>query len=302
MKIGSLALAIATSTAFGFGCDAHCPDYGTPVVAGVVAQSDVTEASGVAGGRLDPSVLWIHNDSGDAARVFAIDTAGAWRGTFLFDGATATDWEDIAVGPGPEAGVPYLYVGDIGDNGESRASVSVYRAPEPVVGEVPGTVSLAGVERIRLAYPDRPHNAETLLVDPANGDLYIVTKPAAAGLASQVFQAAAPLDTVATTTLTEVASLVFGADPLPGGAQPTGGDIDGLRQFIAIRTYTSAFAWCFEPGATVADTLAGPPCSLWLAGEGQGEALGFAADGSAYFTLSEGAHPSLHRYDRIPTP
>ncbi len=298
----SLILASVAASFSGLGCDAHCPDFGQATVAGVVTHAEVTETSGIVGGRLDPSLLWIHNDSGDSARVIAIDTTGAWRGTFTFDGAGATDWEDIAIGPGPVAGVPYLYAGDIGDNGESRSSIRVYRAPEPAVGSIPGTFPVGDVEEIRLQYPDRPHNAETIFLDPENGDLYIVTKPSAAGAASQVFQAAAPLDANATAPLTEVASLVFGADPLPGGAQPTGGDIDPLREFIAIRTYTSAFAWCFDPGATVAATLAGPPCSLWLGAEGQGESLGFNADASAYFTLSEGMNQPLHRYDRLAVP
>lgn len=296
-----VVLAPAVLTLATVGCN-NCPTYALPVTAGTVSAPEITEASGLAVSRLDPSILWVHNDSGDSARLFAIGTDGSYRGTFPVSGASASDWEDMAIGPGPVADVPYLYVGDIGDNGESRATIQVYRAPEPTVPATPGTYPIAGVERLELAYPDGPHNAETLMVDPANGDLYLVTKPATAGTASKVFRAAAPLASGSTISLAEVASLVFGQGSLPGGAQPTGGDIDAERNYVAIRTYTSAFAFCFNAGASVADTLTTSPCNVPLLLEPQGESFAFDADGSSYFTLSEFANQPLHRADRTSAP
>lgn len=296
-----LALAPAMLTLAAVGCN-NCPTYALPVTAGTVSAPEITEASGLAVSQLDPSVLWVHNDSGDSARLFAIGTDGGHRGTFPLVGASASDWEDMAIGPGPAAGVPYLYVGDIGDNGESRSTIQVYRVPEPAVPATPGSYPVTGAERLELAYADGPHNAETLLVDPANGDLYIVTKPATAGTASKVFRAAAPISAASTTTLTEVASLVFGQGSLPGGAQPTGGDIDAGRNYVAIRTYTSAFAFCFTAEATVAETLTTSPCSVPLLLEPQGESFAFDADGSSYYSLSEFANQPLHRADRTSAP
>ena len=77
------------------------------------------------------------------------------------------DWK-IWRWSGPSPGVSYLYVGDIGDNATARDRVDVYRVAEPDIrGASPTTpVSLSGVEHFTLRYPDRAHNAETLLVDP----------------------------------------------------------------------------------------------------------------------------------------
>ena len=93
-------------------------------------------------------------------------------------------------------GRPLLYVGDIGDNASRRASIDVYRVPEPRVG----AAASAPAARLRLRYPDGAHDAEALLVDPLRGDLVIVTKVlgaarayrASARLAGRVADDAAP--------------------------------------------------------------------------------------------------------------
>ncbi len=46
------------------------------------------------------------------------------------EGVVMDDFEDLAVGPGP-GGLSYLYVGDIGNNGDPRESVQIYRFVEP---------------------------------------------------------------------------------------------------------------------------------------------------------------------------
>ena len=40
----------------------------------------------------------------------------------------------MAIGIGPERGVQYLYIGDIGDIDRNRKSIEVYRVPEPEIG------------------------------------------------------------------------------------------------------------------------------------------------------------------------
>ena len=127
----------------------------------------ITEASGIAASRTNPGMYWVHNDSGDSARVFATDLSGAAIGRFRLQGAQARDWEDIAVGPGPEPGSSYLYLGDIGGN-KGRTNLSIYRAVEPEImlgaTGVRGSVPAA---RIDVMYPDGlAWDAEALLVDP----------------------------------------------------------------------------------------------------------------------------------------
>ena len=267
---------------------------------GIVVSNAITEASGIAASRRVDNVWWVHNDSGDTARVFAISTTGQTLGEYLLSGATAVDWEDIAVGPGPTAGVSYLYVGDIGDNAKSRSSVQVYRVPEPLVNPaapVSSPQTLTGVATIDLQYPDGPHDAEGLFVDPTSRDVFVVTKDLVGGVAG-VYRAPAPVGGTS-TTMTKVATVALG--PLQG---VTAADITPAGDVIALRTYLGVFLYPRTSGTTVAQAFsqsscagAAPPVNGgWPGSEPQGEALGFTRDGRGYVTLSEGAHPPLHRF------
>jgi hypothetical protein len=276
-----------------------CPTYAKGVNGGNIKNSLLTEASGVVASRKTPGLLWIHNDSGDSARVFAVGQDGKNLGIYSFQGASATDWEDIAIGPGATLGESYLYVGDIGDNAMERSNIRIYRVAEPMVnlGGGPQDVTLDNVERFTLAYPDGPHNAETLLVDPLTGDVYIVAK-ASSGV-SPIFRAAAPLSSAGTITMEAVGSRTFGAAPLNGDPLTTGGDIAALGNLIAVRTYASAYLWRRPSGMSVAQAFQGEPCVIPIESEQQGEAIGFAADGSGYFTTSEFADQPIYFYAKL---
>lgn len=199
------------------------------------------------------------------------------------------DWEDLAVGPGKRPGGFDLYVGDIGDNNAARPDITVYRVPEPAVdlAQQPVDAALPGAEALVFTYPEgQAHDAETLLVDPARGDLCTVTKRLD-GL-SEVFCAAAPL---ASGALTLAASLDV-------GSLATGGSVSPDGRLVAIRTYFDARLWRRNLEEPLAAAFTGPTCTLPLVFEMQGEALGFAADGLGYFTVSEGQDPALHAFRR----
>ncbi len=161
---------------------------------GTVQHASIDEASGLAASRANPGVLWVHNDSGDTARVFAMNVQGTHLGIYNLSGASATDWEDTAVGPGPVEGQSYLYLGDIGDNNAVRSTIRVYRAPEPAVSpsQPPVNVDLSDVATTTLQYPDGPRDAETLMIDQATADLYIVSKRETP---SRLYRAAFPQST-----------------------------------------------------------------------------------------------------------
>lgn len=46
--------------------------FGDRIDCGVVECNDIKEASGIVASRVNPGVLWVHNDSGDKARTFAM--------------------------------------------------------------------------------------------------------------------------------------------------------------------------------------------------------------------------------------
>jgi hypothetical protein len=261
--------------------------------AGPFTDTAITETSGIEYGVLNPSITWTHNDSGDTARVFAVNASGVTQRRYTLSGATALDWEDIGIGAGPVAGTPYLYVADIGDNAVARSEVVVYRVPEPAVVAGSTAVTLTGVQALHLKYPDGAHNAESLLVDPATGALTVVAKTANGGPAV-VYAAPAGLTDGSLTTMTAVAIL-----QLPAGDTNlvTGGDVSADGTEVAIRTYANVLVWHRDPAQPVASAFATLPCTGPVPNEVQGEAIAFRPDGRGYATISEGTRPTLHRYD-----
>src|SRR5690606_24193968 len=88
--------------------------YTGPHKMGEIDNGDINEASGLVASRLHPFLLYTHNDGGGNAEILMVDTAGHYQGRILLEDAKNQDWEDLAIGPGKNPGVSYIYVGDIG--------------------------------------------------------------------------------------------------------------------------------------------------------------------------------------------
>lgn len=140
------------------------------VLAGRVEDPALSELSGLAASRARPGVFWAHNDSGNAARLFAIDHRGQLLQALPLRGARNIDWEDLAWFE--ERGAPYLAVGDIGDNLGWRAFLTVYIVAEPGAAADAATP----VRRIEFTYEDGPRDAEALAVDAAAGRILVMEK------------------------------------------------------------------------------------------------------------------------------
>jgi hypothetical protein len=262
---------------------ARCPTWGEPTALGFVSEAEVTEASGLAASRRHADTVWVHNDSGDSARLFALGTDGQPRGALLLDGASARDWEDLATGPGPD-NEPALFVGDIGDNASVRTDITVWRVPEPAA--LSGTASRptrVTATALQLTYPDGAHDAEALMIEP-DGSIVVVTKSMDG--ASGVYRAAAPVES--TARLEAVAQLDIGSPPMDGDRMVTAGDIAADGSAILLRTYLRTWIWPRATGESLADALALSPCLAPTPPEPQGEAVGFTADGTSYLSISEG--------------
>jgi hypothetical protein len=255
-----------------------------------LADPDLDEVSGLAASRTQPPLLWVHNDSGGAPAVHAVRPDGALVGTYIVEGATASDWEDIAVGPGPDRSTSYVYVGDLGDNRAEREHVTVYRVPEPDA-PIATTGTLSGTAAIDLRYPEHPVDAESLFVDPRTGNLFVIDKSFTTGIA-RVFRA--PADALvdgATVSLREVASFTLGFPTIV-----TGADLSPDGSTVLVRTYDRVVAFSRPKHGTMAAAFRRPPCDAPQIDEPQGEALGFAANGASYFTISEGRGEAVHRF------
>jgi hypothetical protein len=185
-------------------------------------------------------------------------------------------YDPEALAPGRDAdGEPALYLGDIGDNGEERSDISVFRFAEP------STLSDTTVDATwyRFTYPDGPHDAEALLVHPRTGRLMVATKGfGGAGLYR------APRDPVTADVGTNqlervgpVPALVTDGAYLPGGR-------------FALRTYASVFVYD-RPGHRVASAPLPP--------QPQGESM--AADGDRLLVGSEGERSAVYAVE-VPQP
>lgn len=155
------------------------------------ADERIDEASGLVDlGKL----LVTANDSGDVARVFAVDpSTGETVGTTYFH-ADVSDVESLAP---VDAG--HVWVGDTGGNIGSRTSVEVYKVR---VGR--GTVSEPEPEHYTLRYPAGSHDTESLFTD-RRGRLYLVTKAVTGGIVlrapRKLHPGSNPLDPVARVPL-----------------------------------------------------------------------------------------------------
>jgi hypothetical protein len=278
--MGFRALAVVAFVAAAAGI------YGPPVVLGHLESKDITESSGIVASRSTPGLFWTHNDSGDGPFVYAFDRAGADRGKWRVTGASAIDWEDIAIGPGPVRGKPYLFLGDIGDNSWNRKDVVVYRVEEPMITAA-GLYGTAPAKAIRLRYPDGPHDAEALLVHPVTGTIYIVTKARGKDRETLVFRAKAPSYP---TLLEKIASLHMPeeSDFTLVTGRITGGDISPDGRRLVLCDYFRAYETLLPDGADFETIWKQPFSAIDIGKRRQGEGICYRLDGHALLATSEG--------------
>ncbi|MEM9832302.1 MAG: PE-PGRS family protein, partial [Bacteroidota bacterium] len=220
-------------------------NFSEPVNQGEVQYSAISEASGIVASRNNPDILWTHNDSGNAPKIYAISTSGEIMGEWVIGGATNRDWEDIAIGPGPEDGVTYLYVGDIGDNQAVHASLNIYRFPEPLINSNNSVDTIRNVEKINLKYPDGARDAETLLVDPFTRDLLILSKR---DRFARLYRLPYPQSTSATIFAEKLGEWPREITGIFN--QPVGGDLSLDGRELLIKSYVQVLYWQRESSET----------------------------------------------------
>lgn len=289
-------ILLLLSTCLVFGCknktspDASSFDYGS--VQGVLINPDIDEASGLVASHTNPGMLWTHNDSGDKARIFLLDSLGRHRATVWLKGTVNRDWEDIAVGPGPERDKTYVYVGDVGDNLAKYEYKFIYRFLEPVIPTKDTTVELEQVDSIKFKLPDGTRDCEALMIDPATKDLYIFSKrEAAVNLYRLPYPQSTTESMIAEKVLESLPfTLIVAADWSADGKE------------ILIKDYEQVYYWRRSNNEPIAELLKTQPILLPYHQETQGESIAFDYYGKGYYTLSEeaqGVKPTLMFYKRL---
>jgi len=212
-----------------------------------VTHQPITEMSGIVKSHRYEGVYWVHNDSGDAPRIFPIDRSGSviipdcmhggpcgessdegratWPGLAILS-AAHIDWEDIA-----RAG-EYLVIADVGNNLNARRDLGLYFVAEPN----PRSVTRARILKyVPVRYPEQENYPARLWhfdsesIFAADGKLYLLSKHRQPGKVAQWEPGAVlyRLDTQHTdqeNVLTRIDShdavtLATGADLSPDGSK-----------------------------------------------------------------------------------
>lgn len=248
----------------------------------------MAEASGIADSKTFPDQLWVIEDSGNPARLFLLKHNGFVTDSFMLAGAVNRDWEDVAVGKGPDDALSYLYVGDIGDNNASYSSYTIYRTPEPTTFED----EITGYDSIRFTYPDGSHDAEAFMIDDNTKDIFVITKKESP---SKIYRIPYPQDTQNMNQAEFVGDL--------GYTGVVSASLSSAGTEIIMKTYTQLFYYKRAAKEGIGVTLAKAPTdTLGYVLEAQGEAVAIANDNSGFFTLSEkgmgAGFPNLMFYRR----
>ena len=251
------------------------------------------EVSGCAFSRRDPNLVWLHNDSGDTARVFPVDVSTGVVGPAVeVAGVDVADAEDIAITPGGD-----LVLADIGDNDERRADVALVRFPEPA----PGSRSASGTVT-RYSYPDGPRDAEALLIEPDGASALVITKSATGR--SQVFRADLSADPKlpGVHPMTQVGELTISGEGFFFPNLVTAADTVGGGSAIVVRTYAYGYLFRRPTGAPFERALEATPERFDLPGMIQAEAICSSPDGTRLVTTTEARGAATFPLSVVPVP
>jgi len=264
--------------------------FGGAVDKGKLSYKAIHEASGLESALNNPGYFWIHNDSGDDARVFLLDSTAQHRATFYLGGVTVHDCEDIA---SMQEHSNDLLLGDIGDNLAKRSTIQIYRFEEPTVkanNSKVDTIPTKAITTYNLRYEDGPRDAEAFFYDPIAKKIVVISKRE---LQVGVYEAALPKHAIDTLVLQKKMTIPY--------TFITSASISADGKEVLIKNLLNVYYWKREMNESLTDMFKRPGTSLPYTAEPQGEAITFARDGSGYYTTSErpfGLAAHLYYYPR----
>ena len=271
---------------FALGSAAQNPPQAVSRRTGTFQDRRLGESSGVVASRRHPGWLWTMNDSGGDPVLFLTDTTGAALGIYPVRGASNVDWESL--GRGPCGRLVCLVIGDTGDNGERRSSVTLYRIQEPDSAATAGRAPGPAAESLTLRYPDGPHDVEALYVEP-DGSIILITKGRRGGVVSFRVPADAwvpgrvakpvEVDRLPIPARLMTGRVVTDAAIAPGGVR------------VAVRTYRDVYFFLRDPDGHLRADPNRPVCDI-AGREPQGEGIDFWDQDTLVLTSERASFPA----------
>lgn len=255
---------------------------------GYSTDTRLKEISGLVLSKMNANRFWVHNDSGDDPKLYALSTSMQVTHELFIEEADHMDWEDLAAGRYHNES--YLFIGDIGDNAARRSTIDVYMTREPVLDSTPEEATLTST-RISLVYPDGPRDAEALLYDERYEELIIITKRDERARVYAIGLAEVRGST--TNTLQFIGELTI---------EPLAQDLAPMRRYlhyitaadqhengnVIIKNYFRVWRFENKEGEPLKEILVSrSPEQLPYLLEQQGEAIAFDREGIGYYTTSE---------------
>lgn len=236
------------------------------------------EVSGIAVSRINKGLIWVHNDSGSDSDIYLLDQKLSVKLVCRLSGATSIDWEDMAIGPGPDPEKNYLYVGDIGDNAKRRTYQTIYRLEEPVLKNAHAsadTLMITHYETFHFKLPHGARNAEALLVHPQLPQLYLLTKE---HKSSHVYSI--DLSHVSDTILAKSMGTI-------SVRHVVAADLSATGEELLVKNYLGIYYWRKKKNESIQELIQIKPVRLRYRFEPQGEAIAWDTEAKGFYVLSE---------------
>jgi hypothetical protein len=279
-------------------CTAQPPPFAQ--LSGMLLDARLDEISGLAASRVHEDVLWMHDDGGNDARLFAVGIRGGLQATFPVAGVANTDWEDIAAFE--LDGRHYLLVADTGDNGGLRRSLQLHVIEEPTsLDEAAQRAPLEPAWSIAFRWPDGARDCEAVAVDAQRGEILLISKkrtppelfalplrPRGDGL-----QVARKLGELAGVPVPDAEALRANKRMARVRHQVTAADIAPDRGRLAVMTYNEVLLYQRRGDESWAQAVARKPAVHDLPWLPQAEALGWDANGRGLYATGEFAPAPL---------
>ncbi|MFK4099763.1 WD40 repeat domain-containing protein [Streptomyces sp. NPDC019531] len=237
-----------------------------------ISDPRITESSGLAASRRHPGIYWTHNDQDTGAYLYAVDSStGKTVARITMTGVgTPRDVEAISIGPDNQ-----IWVGDIGDNdGVTWPYVWIYKLPEPKDLK---DQSVKATQYV-VKYSDGSRDAESMVVHPKTGRVYIIDKQEDGG---HLYEGPAKLSSSGTNLFRPVKAVDLWATD--AAFSPDG-------QQLAVRGYFGGIWYDWNGGDIKKEGRLSVPL-------GQGESVSYSPDGTKLLLGMEGANSEVEAQD-----